>query len=73
MPKIQVGEVIQRDLDGKFLPKTKRPIFHEIDDNEFCENETTKQDERACDDISKILADKFKQYKDGCRKAGIEL
>lgn len=65
MALVKVGIIALRSPDGKFLPAT--PIYKEFPVNE---RGRTEQEEKATDEISKLLAVKFKEYIDGCRAAG---
>ncbi len=61
MALVQVGFMALRSPDGNFLPAT--PIYKELPVN--ARGRTTRE-EKATDEISKILAAKFKEYIDGC-------
>lgn len=67
----QVGVMSLRAPDGTFLPST--PLYADIPDGDVRATGLTKLEEQNCDEIMDILAGKFKQYVDGCRKAGIPL
>lgn len=64
MALVKVGIIALRSPDGNFLPAT--PIYKELPVNE---RGRTEQEEKATDEISKLLAGKFKEYMDGCRAA----
>ena len=63
MALVQVGIIALRAPDGTFLPAT--PIYRDLPVNE---RGRTEQEEKATQEISKIFAQKFKEYIDGCRK-----
>lgn len=65
MALVQVGIIALRSPDGDFLPAT--PIYKDLPVNE---RGRTAQEERATEEISRLLAQKFKEYIDGCRKEG---
>ena len=65
MAYIKVGAMALRAPDGSFLPAT--PIYKEVPDRSLSNSGTTIQEDATIDDLSKILAQKFKQYKEGCR------
>lgn len=65
MALVKVGIIALRSPDGNFLPAT--PIYKELPVNE---RGRTAQEEKATEEISSILAQKFKEYIDGCRKEG---
>lgn len=67
----QVGTMALRGPDGKFLPSV--PLYADIPDKDIQPSGLTKLEEKNCDEIMDMLAGKFKQYMDGCRKAGIPL
>lgn len=67
MALVKVGIIALRSPDGKFLPAT--PIYKDLPVNE---RGRTEQEEKATDEISKLLAGKFKEYIDGCRAAETE-
>ena len=61
---IQIGETALRDpVTREFLPS--EPLYVLAEEGE------EKADEALVQDIGKILALKFRAYKDGYRKAGI--
>ena len=64
MALVKVGIIALRSPDGNFLPAT--PIYKELPVNE---RGRTEQEEKATDEISNLLAGKFKEYIDGCRAA----
>lgn len=64
MALVQVGIIALRSPDGDFLPAT--PIYKDLPVNE---RGRTVQEEKATEEISRLLAEKFKEYIDGCRKA----
>lgn len=64
MALVQVGIIALRSPDGDFLPAT--PIYKDLPVNE---RGRTVQEEKATEEISRLLAKKFKEYIDGCRKA----
>ena len=64
MALVQVGIIALRSPDGEFLPAT--PIYKDLPVNE---RGRTVQEEKATEEISRLLAQKFKEYIDGCRKA----
>lgn len=66
MPFVQVGMIALRSPDGAFLPGT--PIYKDVPTNE---RGRTLREEEALTDITKLFAQKFKAYKDGCREAGV--
>ena len=71
MAMVQVGVMALRTPDGEFLPAT--PIYKEIPDEDFNKKTgMTHAEERACDELAVLLAKKFKQYKDGCKKIAEE-
>lgn len=63
MALVQVGIIALRSPDGSFLPAT--PIYKDLPVNE---RGRTAQEEKATEEISRMLAQKFKEYIDGCRK-----
>lgn len=65
MALVKVGLIALRSPDGEFLPAT--PIYKEIPVNE---RGRTELEEAAVSEISRILAMKYKEYIEGCRKAG---
>lgn len=67
----QVGTMALRGPDGKFLPSV--PLYADIPDKDIQPSGLTMCEEKNCDEILDMLADKFKQYIDGCKKAGIPL
>ena len=67
MALVKVGIIALRSPDGNFLPAT--PIYKELPVNE---RGRTEQEEKATDEISKLLAGKFKEYIDGCRAVETE-
>lgn len=67
MALVQVGIIALRSPDGEFLPAT--PIYKELPANE---RGRTEMEEKETSEISRILAMKYKEYIDGCRKAGTE-
>lgn len=61
---VQVGFTAARDLGtGEFLPSI--PLYVDASDM------TAESANGLCDAIGKILAEKMKQYMDGCRAAGV--
>lgn len=64
MALVQVGIIALRSPDGDFLPAT--PIYKDLPVNE---RGRTTREEKATEEISRLLAEKFKEYIDGCRKA----
>lgn len=68
MALVKVGIIALRSPDGEFLPAT--PIYKELTVNE---RGRTGLEETETSEISKILAMKYKEYIDGCRKAENEL
>lgn len=66
MAYIKVGVMAVRAPDGSFLPAT--PIYKEVPDKSISKSGTTPQEDATIDDISKILAQKFREYKEGCAR-----
>ena len=70
---IQVGSYASRKLDSSF--ERPVPIYikarHAGQQNEV--SGRTIEDELNNIDVIKLLEDRFKQYVDGCKKAGISL
>ena len=64
MALVKVGIIALRSPDGTFLPATL--IYKDLPVNE---RGRTEHEEKATDEISKLLAGKFKEYMDGCRAA----
>lgn len=64
MPMVQVGVMALRSPDGQFLPST--PIYKEVP--QVNERGNTPTGEKALVDVSKLFADKFKQYKNGVKR-----
>lgn len=63
---IQVGVTALHDpLTGGYLPSV--PLYIEATD------EAVAGEEKLIDNVGGVLAQKFKEYIDGCRKAGIKL
>ena len=63
---IQVGVTALHDpLTGGYLPSV--PLYIEATD------EAVAGEEKLIDNVGGVLAQKFKEYSDGCRKAGIKL
>ena len=63
---IQVGVTALRDpMTGGYLPSV--PLYIEATD------EAVAGEEKLIDNVGGVLAQKFKEYIDGCRKAGIKL
>ncbi len=63
---IQIGETALRDpVTGAFLPSV--PLYIKADDSAIA------GEEQLIQDIGRVLAGKFKQYMDGCAKAGVAL
>jgi len=67
MALVKVGIVALRAPDGSFLPA--EPIYKELPVNE---RGRTVQEEKSTEEISKLLAGKFKAYIDGCKAAGLD-
>ncbi|SCJ79192.1 Uncharacterised protein [uncultured Flavonifractor sp.] len=63
MALVKVGIIALRSPDGDFLPAT--PIYKDLPVNE---RGRTAQEEKATEEISRLLAERFKEYIDGCRK-----
>ena len=63
MALVQVGIIALRSPDGDFLPAT--PIYKDLAVNG---RGRTTREEKATEEISRLLAEKFKEYIDGCRK-----
>lgn len=66
MAYIKVGVMAIRAPDGSFLPAT--PIYKEVPDSRITKSGTTAQEDATIDDISKILAQKYREYKAGYKK-----
>lgn len=62
MPFVQVGIMALRSPTGEFMPAT--PIYKEVE--RVTPDGLTPQEGKNITEISKVLAEKFKQYKDGC-------
>lgn len=63
---IQVGVTALRDpMTGGYLPSV--PLYIEATD------EAVAAEDRLLDNIGGVLAQKFKQYMDGCKKAEVAL
>lgn len=68
----QVGVIGIRDPDGNITEN--RPIYIKVGEKEI--NPKTNMhitEEKAVEDIARALAEKFKQYVDGCKEAGIDI
>lgn len=59
MPFVQVGITAARAPDGSFLPSV--PIYAEVP--EVTKEGLAPAEDKALDDISRIFAEKFRQYK----------
>lgn len=70
MAYIQVGVIALRSPTGEFLPS--EPIYDEIPDKQLTASGTTKQDETACNELAKLLAQKYRCYKMGLKDLGIK-
>lgn len=63
---IQVGFTALRDpATGDFLPAV--PLYIKAEDN------AEEAAEQLTHDVGKLLAQRIKQYIDGCKEAGVEL
>ena len=63
---IQVGVTALRDpMTGGYLPSV--PLYIEATDD------SVAAEDRLLDNIGGVLAQKFKQYMDGCKKAEVAL
>lgn len=63
---IQVGVTAMRDpATGEFLPAV--PLYIRADDS------ARAGEENLIEDVGKLLAQRMKQYVDGCRKVGIKI
>jgi hypothetical protein len=63
---IQVGVTALRDpMTGGYLPSV--PLYIEATDD------AVAAEDRLLDNIGGVLAQKFKQYMDGCKKAEVAL
>lgn len=63
---IQVGVTALRDpATGEFLPAV--PLYIKAEDG------AEEAEEKLIEDLGKLFAQRIKAYKDGCRKAGIEV
>lgn len=63
---IQVGVTALRDpATGKFLPAV--PLYIKAEEG------AEEAEEKLIEDLGKLFAQRIKAYKDGCRKAGIEV
>lgn len=71
MALIQIGVMALRSPTGEFLPS--QPIYKEIPDDQMASSGRTKEEEKAINDISKVLALKFKEYFDKCNETGLEV
>ncbi|MPM90560.1 hypothetical protein SDC9_137681 [bioreactor metagenome] len=66
MARVQIGVMALRKPNGEFLPST--PIYEDIPDTQIKPSKLTATEERQCDELTKMLVKKFKQYKDGIKK-----
>lgn len=67
----QVGVMGLRGPKGEIVEN--QPIYIKISKKEIDPNTgTLPVEEQALDDVAKIFAEKFKQYVDGCRAAGVQ-
>ena len=63
---IQIGVTALRDpATGELLPAV--PLYIKADDM------AEQEEQKLIDGIGNLLAHRFKDYMDGCRKAGIEV
>ena len=62
---IQVGFTALRSPDGGYLPAV--PLYIKA------EEDAPEAEEKLIDDLGKLFAQRIKAYKDGCRKAGVEV
>ena len=67
----QVGTMAMRNANGDFLPSV--PLYADIPDKYIEPSGLTKLEEKNCNEVIDMLAGKFKQYMDGCKKAGIPM
>ena len=68
----QVGVIGIRDPDGNITEN--RPIYIKVGEKEI--NPKTNMhitEEKAMEDVMRVLAEKFKQYVDGCKEAGVDI
>lgn len=65
MPLVQVGIMALRSPTGEFMPAT--PIYKEVE--RVTADGLAPQEDKTITDITKLLAEKFRQYKDECDKA----
>lgn len=66
MAKILVGIVCHRTPTGEFLPNPT-PLYEEIPDEQIRPSGMTEIEERGCNELAKVFAEKFKQYIDGVK------
>ncbi len=63
---IQVGVTALRDpATGKFLPAV--PLFIRAEDG------AEEAEEKLIDDLGRLLADRMRRYKEGCKAAGVSV
>ncbi len=67
MALVQIGIKALRAPSGEFLESV--PIFAEIPKERITPEGLTKTEDKTIDDISRIMAQKFKQYIDGVKAA----
>jgi hypothetical protein len=67
MPLVQIGIKALRAPNGDFLPSV--PIYAEIAKTDITPSGITKTENDTIDELSRVLAKKFKQYVDECRAA----
>lgn len=68
---VQVGSIAYRSKTGEFLPA--QAIYIKISDKEVDETGLAEIEKEPCEDIIDILADRFKTYIDGVKKAGLKV
>lgn len=66
-----VGKIALREPDGSILPA--QPIYAEVNPAELTEEGFTKTERESLDDFSMYMAQKMRQYIDGCEKAGVAI